>query len=201
MISAILLINQQGEVIISRFYRDNISRSAADAFRLQVIAAKEAKSPITMIDRASFLYIRKGNVYMVAITKSNAHPGVIFEVLHRLVHIFEVYFGAEFDETSIRNNFVIIYELLDGKLLLQNLPFDFCLQNVSILATRRSWQLICFKSLSSQQTAKKIKSVSSRHLMRRLQVKSLVQSIGENLTSSSTERMKSTLTSWKVSTC
>lgn len=31
------------------------------------------------------------------------------------VALFKSYFGGSFDEDAIRNNFVLIYELLDGK--------------------------------------------------------------------------------------
>lgn len=31
------------------------------------------------------------------------------------VSLFKSYFGGQFDEDAIRNNFVLIYELLDGK--------------------------------------------------------------------------------------
>jgi AP-2 complex subunit mu-1 len=115
MISAVLFINQAGEVVISRFYRDNVSRTAADAFRLQVIAAKEIDKPIAMLDRCSFMYVRKGDMYIVAVTKQNVNPCLVFEFLFGLVKTFEAYFGAAFDENGIRNNFVVIYELLDGK--------------------------------------------------------------------------------------
>lgn len=116
MISAILFINNQGEVVISRFYRDNVSRSAADAFRLEVIAAKEIKSPIHFIDGTSFMHIKKGNMFVVAVTKQNAHPVMVFEILYKLISVFEAYFGSKFDENSIRDNFVLIYELLDEAL-------------------------------------------------------------------------------------
>ncbi len=36
MISAVYLINLKGEVLIFRSYRDDVSRAAADAFRMQV---------------------------------------------------------------------------------------------------------------------------------------------------------------------
>jgi hypothetical protein len=31
------------------------------------------------------------------------------------VGLFKAYFGGQFDEDAIRNNFVLIYELLDGE--------------------------------------------------------------------------------------
>ena len=36
MISAVYLINLKGEILIYRAYRDDVSRAAADAFRMQV---------------------------------------------------------------------------------------------------------------------------------------------------------------------
>ena len=41
MIAAVLFVNPKGEVVISRMYRDGISRNVADTFRQQVIANKE----------------------------------------------------------------------------------------------------------------------------------------------------------------
>ena len=45
-------------------------------------------------------------------TKTNANAALIFSFLHKLVAIFCEYF-KELEEESIRDNFVLIYELLD----------------------------------------------------------------------------------------
>lgn len=37
-----------------------------------------------------------------------------FLILMQAVALFKSYFGGSFDEDAIRNNFVLIYELLDG---------------------------------------------------------------------------------------
>lgn len=77
MISALFLISHKGEVVLNRFYRDDVSRRAADAFRLQVIAAKETGSmpPIKSIDGCSFLYTRHENLYLVAVSRANINTG------------------------------------------------------------------------------------------------------------------------------
>lgn len=109
MISGVFLINQRGDIVISRIYRyewtlavdepsylrrsDDVSRSAATAFRLkvlhqlkqkksvlqlhQVIAAKEAgqQAPVKDIDGSTFLYTRHKNMFFVAVTRRNANPG------------------------------------------------------------------------------------------------------------------------------
>lgn len=77
MISGVFLISQKGDVVLSRFYRDNASRRAADVFRKQVIAAKETgtKPPIQLIDGCTFLYTRHLNMYLAAVSSKNVNPG------------------------------------------------------------------------------------------------------------------------------
>ena len=77
MISALFLISQKGEVVLNRFFRDDVSRRAADNFRLQVIAAKETGSlpPLKNIDNCSFLYTRHENLYLVAVSRANVNTG------------------------------------------------------------------------------------------------------------------------------
>lgn len=89
------------------------SRSAADAFRSQVIGAKKTGVPIIYLDKCSFMYTRQGDVYIVAVTKQNANPALVFQFIYKMVDVFKAYFGGAFDEESCRQNFVLIYELLD----------------------------------------------------------------------------------------
>ena len=46
--------------------------------------------------------------------RCNASAALVFEFLYRFVNISRSYFG-KLDEESVKNNFVLIYELLDGK--------------------------------------------------------------------------------------
>jgi len=113
MLAGVLFVNQKGEIIISRMYRDGFSRTLADLFRTQVIANKEAgRSPIKTINGTHFLYIKHGNMFVVAVSNGNAQVAIAFQFLHEVVNVFKNYFGT-FDEDSIKNNFVLIYELLD----------------------------------------------------------------------------------------
>jgi hypothetical protein len=57
-------------------------------------------------------YIKHQNLYVVAATKKNANIALVFVFLHKLVQVFVEYF-KELEEESIRDNFVLIYELLD----------------------------------------------------------------------------------------
>jgi len=114
MISAIFFMNQKGEVLISRIYRDDISRGVANAFRLEVIGvSKDVRSPIKNIGSTSFMYIKTGGIYVVAVSRQNVDAAMVFEVLNCIVDIFKSYFEGNFDEEGIRNHFVLTYELLD----------------------------------------------------------------------------------------
>ena len=67
------------------------------------------------LDKTHFCYSRAGDVYVVAVTRHNANPSLVFQFLFKMIEVFRAYFGGNFDEENIRNNFVLIYELLDGQ--------------------------------------------------------------------------------------
>lgn len=113
MIGGVFVYNHKGEVLISRVFRDTITRTSVDAFRVSVIHARHAvRSPVTNIARTSYFHIRCGNVWVVAATRQNVNAALVFEFLHKMVSVLESYFG-KITEESVKNNFVLIYELLD----------------------------------------------------------------------------------------
>ncbi len=61
---------------------------------------------------SQYLYIRHNNLYLLALTKRNTNAAEILLFLHKIVEVFTEYF-KELEEESIRDNFVVIYELLD----------------------------------------------------------------------------------------
>eukprot|EP00980_Cylindrotheca_fusiformis_P028845 scaffold22658_cov214-Cylindrotheca_fusiformis.AAC.1 len=115
MISMIMILNQKGDIMISRQYRDDVSRAVADAFRLQVVATKNTgtESPVKRIENSSFMYTRHLNMFFVAVTRSNVNPALVFEYLYQFIRILKGYLGDEFDENTMRNNMTLIYELMD----------------------------------------------------------------------------------------
>lgn len=113
MISGIFFVNKKGEILISRFYRDDVKRAAIDGFRQSVIEAKNVEAPVVHLDKSSFLYSRHGDIFIVAATKKNPNATLVFQFLYGLVDVLKAYFGGKLDEESIREHFVLIYELLD----------------------------------------------------------------------------------------
>ena len=74
--------------------------------------AQAGRSPVKIIGNTIFLYVTVGNMYAVAVSQGNAQAALAFQFLHELVKVLKSYFG-DFTEESLRNNFVLIYELLD----------------------------------------------------------------------------------------
>ena len=48
------------------------------------------------------------------VTKQNINAAMVFEFLNKACEVMQSYFG-KISEENIKNNFVLIYELLDGK--------------------------------------------------------------------------------------
>ncbi|QQK43206.1 AP-2 adaptor complex subunit mu, putative [Penicillium digitatum] len=112
MLSGVLIFNQKGENLIFRAFRNDCRPRLADIFRIQVISNPQVRSPILTLGSTTFSHVKHENIYLVAVTKSNANAALVFEFLYRLVMLGKSYFG-KLDEEAVKNNFVLIYELLD----------------------------------------------------------------------------------------
>ncbi|EER36638.1 AP-2 complex subunit mu-1 [Histoplasma capsulatum H143] len=112
MLSGVLIFNQKGENLIYRAFRNDCRPRLADVFRIQVISNAQVRSPILTLGSTTFSHVKHENIYLVAVTRSNVNAALVFEFLYRLVLLGRGYFG-KFDEEAVKNNFVLVYELLD----------------------------------------------------------------------------------------
>ncbi|KAL3902030.1 MAG: hypothetical protein SGCHY_000140 [Lobulomycetales sp.] len=113
MISGFFIFDSKGQVLISRLFRSDIKRSVADIFRIQVISSIDVRTPLLTLGSTSFFHIKDENLYIVAVTKGNPNTALVFEFLHRFSLLARSYFGGKFDQDGVKNNFTLIYELLD----------------------------------------------------------------------------------------
>jgi len=129
--SAVFITDLQGKSIISRDYRGDFPvTKAVELFgKYLTFVDDEAKKPIFHVDSngdfesgndvgatgpggQTFVYAGLSNLYLCAVTTRNSNVALILTFLFRLSQVFKDYFGT-LEEESIRDNFVIIYELLD----------------------------------------------------------------------------------------
>lgn len=87
--------------------------SAASKFIAKLLEEEEINvKPVVEDDGISYIYVKYNNLYLLATTERNANSTTILLFLYKLVEVFREYF-KELEEESIRDNFVIIYELMD----------------------------------------------------------------------------------------
>ncbi len=60
----------------------------------------------------SYMYVQYSNLYLLVVTRENVNATSMLLFLHKLKEVFVHYFN-ELEEESLRDNFVIAYELLD----------------------------------------------------------------------------------------
>ena len=111
--SAIFIMDLKGKIIISRNYRGDIPVSATIKFNQRLQETEESEqTPVFTIDGVTYVFVRESNLLLLAVAKRNPNVAVILLFLSHVLRVMTDYFG-EVTEETIRDNFVITYELLD----------------------------------------------------------------------------------------
>mmetsp|Transcript_4890 Transcript_4890/g.11898 ORF Transcript_4890/g.11898 Transcript_4890/m.11898 type:complete len:416 (-) Transcript_4890:418-1665(-) len=111
-ILSINIIDGRGKAIIARSFRADSPASICDDFKTRVIQASSSAPPFLHLPTYSITYVRHADIYLVAAMTRNANAGLVVSFLAKLIQVFTEYFKKACDE-SIRDNFVVVYELLD----------------------------------------------------------------------------------------
>ena len=112
--SALFVLDLKGRVLLSRDYRGDVNPKQAERFitKLNELEESGRVTPVILDEGVSYIYVQYSNLYLLAVAKNNINAGSILLFLHKLKEIFMHYF-QELEEESLRDNFVIAYELLD----------------------------------------------------------------------------------------
>ncbi|XP_009417110.2 AP-1 complex subunit mu-2 [Musa acuminata AAA Group] len=114
-VSALFLLDIKGRILIWRDYRGDVSAVQAERFFTKLIEKEgdiESRSPVVFDDGISYMFIQHNNVFLMTAARQNCNVASILLFLHRVVNVFKHYF-EELEEESLRDNFVVVYELLD----------------------------------------------------------------------------------------
>ncbi|GFR47859.1 hypothetical protein Agub_g9668 [Astrephomene gubernaculifera] len=116
--SAIYFLNLRGDILLERKYKDDVDREIAESFRDRILNARDRDAtavhvPIRTLGSVTFMYLRHADIYILLLTRSNGNAMLSFRFMTSLVSLFQSYFEGDLCESSIRNNFVLMYELLD----------------------------------------------------------------------------------------
>ncbi|CAI4229977.1 unnamed protein product [Auanema sp. JU1783] len=112
--SAIFILDLKGKTVIARNYRGDVDMGVIDKFMPLLMDMEEdgQMSPVITHQDSTFVFIKQNNVYLVSISQKNVNVALVLTFLYKCVEVFTEYF-KDVEEESIRDNFVIIYELLD----------------------------------------------------------------------------------------
>jgi AP-1 complex subunit mu len=115
MASQIHFLDIKGKPLLSRDYRGDIASNTIEKFPLLLLELEnndEIYTPFINHQGVNYIYIQHNNLYICALTKYNENVMAIIIFLSKLIDVLKQYFKS-LEEESIRDNFVIIYELLD----------------------------------------------------------------------------------------
>lgn len=154
MASCVYFCDVKGKPILSRRYRDDIPISAIDRFAPLLSELEEESSiipPCLSHRDIQYMFIQHEDLYVVALSSSlETNAAQIFTFLHKLVNVLGEYLKTV-EEESVRDNFVIIYELLD-EMMDYGIP--------QITETKMLKQYITQKSFKLVKAVKKVKATA-----------------------------------------
>lgn len=95
--------------------RNDVPRNASDVFFRRVKTwgdDGEIAPPIFSVDGVHYVHVRSGGLFFMLTSKRNLAPALAIELLHRVARVVKDYCGV-LSEEALRQNFVLVYELLD----------------------------------------------------------------------------------------
>ncbi|KAF3673994.1 AP-1 complex subunit mu-1 [Capsicum annuum] len=111
--SALFLLDIKGRVLVWRDYRGDITSIQAEQFFTKLIEKEgDPQDPVAYDNGVTYMFIQHNNVYLMTASRQNCNAASLLLFLHRVVDVFKHYF-EELEEESLRDNFVVVYELLD----------------------------------------------------------------------------------------
>ena len=102
------------DIIIEKHFQGTIPRSVCDVFWEEVNAAASPAEVLPVIASANYylIHVARDDMIFLAVLKDETPPLFAIEFLHRVADTFVDYFGAT-DEETIKQHFVIVYQILD----------------------------------------------------------------------------------------
>ncbi|CAI9601855.1 unnamed protein product [Staurois parvus] len=117
MIHSLFLINGSGDIFLEKHWKSVVSRSVCDYFfeAQEKAADVENIPPVIPTPHHYLISIYREKLFFVAVIQNEVTPLFVIEFLHRVADTFQDYFG-ECSETCLKDNVVIVYELLEEML-------------------------------------------------------------------------------------
>jgi AP-3 complex subunit mu len=118
-----LIVSQSRDIFLEKHWKSVVQRNICEYFfdaLKKVSTSGESKRssnvPVALqTPHYCLIHISRNDLYLLAVTSNEVAPLFVIEFLHRVVDLINDYFG-ECTENIIKENYVIVYELLDEML-------------------------------------------------------------------------------------
>jgi AP-1 complex subunit mu len=112
--SAVFILDGRGKVILWRNYRGEVPPSVAERFMINVVEESDEANikPVFVEDGICYCWIKYGSLFFLGVSRRNSNAIMILTYLYKLAEVLKDYFKSV-EEESIRDNFVLTYELMD----------------------------------------------------------------------------------------
>ncbi|KAL6746629.1 Mu homology domain-containing protein [Haematococcus lacustris] len=114
--AAVYFFNLRGDILLERVFRADVDRTIAELFRTQILNNRDAaalQAPVRTLGSCTYMFLRHADIYILCLSRNNCNVMLAFQFMTSLATLFKSYFQGELNEANIRNNFVLMYELLD----------------------------------------------------------------------------------------
>ncbi|XP_059642638.1 AP-1 complex subunit mu-2-like [Cornus florida] len=113
--SALYILDMKGNCLIGRDYRGDVNALQAERFFSKLLQKEgdvESQGPVGYDNGVTYMFIQHNNVYLMTASRQNCNVASLILFLHRVVDVLKHYF-EKLEEESLRDNFVVVHELLD----------------------------------------------------------------------------------------
>lgn len=117
MIHSFFIVNSAGDIFLEKHWKSVIHRSICEYF---FEAHKKYKKldeipPVLQTPHHYLIVVARSNLFFIGVITKECPPLFTIELIHKIVDVLEDYFGDS-KEATIKENFVVVYELLDEML-------------------------------------------------------------------------------------
>lgn len=121
MASAVYFLDSRGRPLLHRDYKWDLPVNAVEKFPILLLensastggdAQEGSCAPVFNEDGVNYIYLMHENLYVLALTTEDSNVFAVLSYLNSLIRVLEGYLKSV-EEESIRDNFSIIYELMD----------------------------------------------------------------------------------------
>lgn len=109
MLSSLWFLDARGKPIIGRNYRGDIPANTIDSF---LSVKNKASGCVAYGNKLFYHYLSQEDVFLVGISRHDHNSAVTMSFLMKALAVFEYFIGSVGEE-SLRENFVLVYELFD----------------------------------------------------------------------------------------